>query len=237
MITYIELAIAIISLIFTIISTYLSFKQSNSNPTSNIEQRILQINPIYFVNNNYTNKYIDDQSIDNQNKSFMLKCIYTIHLLVIVFYYIFQLMECFDNEYSLVVAIIKTIILISLINIFYSLFILFFFKNNEYTVIKNLIAMKYYSLKVITDIILIAICTILMSENFINNTSFLLNMTSISLFDFIFQITWFFYTLQKSFKLIEPTKLYKEKLIRLIYYIPSYLIPFVMFFFFLENII
>ncbi|MFR1174392.1 MAG: hypothetical protein ACLSEA_12875 [Thomasclavelia ramosa] len=49
--TYIELAVAIISLIFTVISTYFSFKQSNSDPTYT-DQRILQINPIYFVTSN-----------------------------------------------------------------------------------------------------------------------------------------------------------------------------------------
>ncbi|MEY8302641.1 hypothetical protein AAK921_16975, partial [Thomasclavelia ramosa] len=61
--TYIELAIAIISLIFTIISTYLSFKQSNSDPTYTY-QLILQINPIYFVTNNCSIEHTDDQSVN-----------------------------------------------------------------------------------------------------------------------------------------------------------------------------
>ena len=124
--TYIELAIAIISLIFTIISTYLSFKQSNSDPTYTY-QLILQINPIYFVTNNCSIEHTDDQSVNNQNKSFIANSLFTFHMIVIGIYYIYQLMECTDNGNSIYTATIRTIILISVINIFYSLFVLLFF--------------------------------------------------------------------------------------------------------------
>ena len=97
--------------------------------------------------------------------------------------------------------------------------------------------MKHYSLKIITDTFLIIICSVLLTENFINDSILLLNMSSISFFAYMFQITWFFFTLQKSFKLIKPTKLYKEMLMRLILYVPSYIIPFIMIFIFLKDII
>ena len=223
--TYIELAIAIISLIFTVISTYFSFKQSNSDPTYT-DQRILQINPIYFVTNNCSIEHTDDQSVNNQNKSFIANSLFTFHMIVIGIYYIYQLMECTDNGNSIYTATIRTIILISVINIFYSLFVLLFFRNKRCTILKNIIAMKHYSLKIITDTFLI-----------INDSILLLNMSSISFFAYMFQITWFFFTLQKSFKLIKPTKLYKEMLMRLILYVPSYIIPFIMIFIFLKNII
>lgn len=234
--TYIELAIAIISLIFTVISTYFSFKQSNSDPTYT-DQRILQINPIYFVTNNCSIEHTDEQSVNNQNKSFIANSLFTFHMIVIGIYYIYQLMECTDNGNSIYTATIRTIILISVINIFYSLFVLLFFINKRCTILKNIIAMKHYSLKIITDTFLIIICSVLLTENFINDSILLLNMSSISFFAYMFQITWFFFTLQKSFKLIKPTKLYKEMLMRLILYVPSYIIPFIMIFIFLKNII
>ena len=218
--TYIELAIAIISLIFTVISTYFSFKQSNSDPTYT-DQRILQINPIYFVTNNCSIEHTNDQSVNNQNKSFIANSLFTFHMIVIGIY----------------TATIRTIILISVINIFYSLFVLLFFRNKRCTILKNIIAMKHYSLKIITDTFLIIICSVLLTENFINDSILLLNMSSISFFAYMFQITWFFFTLQKSFKLIKPTKLYKEMLMRLILYVPSYIIPFIMIFIFLKDII
>ena len=158
------------------------------------------------MTNNCSIEHTDDQSVNNQNKSFIANSLFTFHMIVIGIYYIFQLMECTDNRNSIYTATIRTIILISVINIFYSLFVLLFFRNKRCTILKNIIAMIHYSLKIITDTFLINIYSVLLTENFINDSILLLNMSSMSFFAYMFHITRLFFTLQKSFKFIIPTK-------------------------------
>lgn len=234
---FINICAPILSLIIDLIAlyfTYKSFDLDNNKYDYYTETRILQINPIFYINieNEILHNQINQDDIAYQNKKYISNSLFNVYLLLIFGYIIISYLFMVDFS-NLFYSLSK----IDLCNIFekclkystvfiivYCTGMLLIFTNRSISLSKNIIAMKYYSLKIISDVLLLSMLHY-MQINFF--------WREIYLFSFIFLISiqciWFEYSLRKSFKIINDTPLIKEKIKRYKSFVPGYLTPLVLY--------
>ena len=220
--------ISIISLILDFIALYITYKSLDIENNKNVyytNLRILQINPVFNINikNEFEHNQTSQEDIAYQNKKYISNWIFVVYLLLILGYitisYLFVI--DFSNISSILYSLSKIDLMMSykifenclkystVFIIVYCLGILFMFTNRSISLLKNIIAMKYYSLKILLDILLLSVLHYMQinffwGEMYIYSFIFIIGMQS----------SWFEYSLRKSFKLIENTQLIKEKIKR-----------------------
>lgn len=155
--------------VFIAILTYKSM-HPNKDDKSIVDIKILQINPEYFYNYQdaqYSKtKCISNEDNTYRNKRWIINMVYFIYLAAICISFIYMYLSVYDytNLMSFVSSLnrmtIGQILNITKICLFYisfsmfvySLFTFLVFYNRKTTVINNIIAMKYYVIKCISDI-------------------------------------------------------------------------------------
>lgn len=168
--------------VFIAILTYKSMHPNNDDK-SIVDIKILQINPEYFYNYQdaqYSKtKCISNEDNTYRNKRWIINMVYFIYLAAICISFIYMYLSVYDytNLMSFVSSLnrmtIGQILNITKICLFYisfsmfvySLFTFLVFYNRKTTVINNIIAMKYYVIKCISDISSLVI----INDNVFNN--------------------------------------------------------------------
>lgn len=164
-----EFIIGLVGLWFT----YKSFDFDNNNNESFMETRILQINPTFNINvkNEIIYNQTNQDNIIYQNKKYISNSIFTAYLLSILGYIIisYLFMTDFSSVSNLFNSLSKIDLMMSykifekcleystLFIMVYCIGMLLLFINKSISLLKNIIAMKYYSLKIISDILLLTV--------------------------------------------------------------------------------
>ena len=111
----------------------------------------------------------------------------------------------------------------------YSLFTFLVFYNRKTTVINNIIAMKYYVIKCISDISSLVIINDLTVINTNDTLSYLIYLIAFLIL-VLFQFTWFDYSLKKAFLDLKSSTYIPEKIYQFFSYFPVYLSPIVLYY-------
>ena len=232
--------------VFIAILTYKS-KHPNKDDKSIVDIKILQINPEYFYNYQdaqYSKtKCISNEDNTYRNKRWIINMVYFIYLAAICISFIYMYLSAYDytNLMSFVSSLnrmtIGQILNITKICLFYisfsmfvySLFTFLVFYNRKTTVINNIIAMKYYVIKCISDISSLVIINDLTVINTNDTLSYLIYLIAFLIL-VLFQFTWFDYSLKKAFLDLKSSTYIPEKIYQFFSYFPVYLSPIVLYY-------
>lgn len=214
--------------VFIAILTYKSM-HPNKDDKSIVDIKILQINPEYFYNYQdaqYSKtKCISNEDNTYRNKRWIINMVYFIYLAAICISFIYMYLSVYDytNLMSFVSSLnrmtIGQILNITKICLFYisfsmfvySLFTFLVFYNRKTTVINNIIAMKYYVIKCISDISSLVIINDLTVINTSDTLSYLIYLIAFLIL-VLFQFTWFDYSLKKAFLDLKSSTYIPEKI-------------------------
>lgn len=232
--------------VFIAILTYKSM-HPNKDDKSIVNIKILQINPEYFYNYQdaqYSKtKCISNEDNTYRNKRWIINMVYFIYLAAICISFIYMYLSVYDytNLMSFVSSLnrmtIGQILNITKICLFYisfsmfvySLFTFLVFYNRKTTVINNIIAMKYYVIKCISDISSLVIINDLTVINTSDTLSYLIYLIAFLIL-VLFQFTWFDYSLKKAFLDLKSSTYIPEKIYQFFSYFPVYLSPIVLYY-------
>lgn len=232
--------------VFIAILTYKSM-HPNKDDKSIVDIKILQINPEYFYNYQdaqYSKtKCISNEDNTYRNKRWIINMVYFIYLAAICISFIYMYLSVYDytNLMSFVSSLnrmtIGQILNITKICLFYisfsmfvySLFTFLVFYNRKTTVINNIIAMKYYVIKCISDISSLVIINDLTVINTSDTLSYLIYLITFLIL-VLFQFTWFDYSLKKAFLDLKSSTYIPEKIYQFFSYFPVYLSPIVLYY-------
>ena len=219
----------------------------NKDDKSIVDIKILQINPEYFYNYQdaqYSKtKCISNEDNTYRNKRWIINMVYFIYLAAICISFIYMYLSAYDytNLMSFVSSLnrmtIGQILNITKICLFYisfsmfvySLFTFLVFYNRKTTVINNIIAMKYYVIKCISDISSLVIINDLTVINTNDTLSYLIYLIAFLIL-VLFQFTWFDYSLKKAFLDLKSSTYIPEKIYQFFSYFPVYLSPIVLYY-------
>ena len=232
--------------VFIAILTYKSM-HPNKDDKSIVDIKILQINPEYFYNYQdaqYSKtKCISNEDNTYRNKRWIINMVYFIYLAAVCISFIYMYLSVYDytNLMSFVSSLnrmtIGQILNITKICLFYisfsmfvySLFTFLVFYNRKTTVINNIIAMKYYVIKCISDISSLVIINDLTVINTSDTLSYLIYLIAFLIL-VLFQFTWFDYSLKKAFLDLKSSTYIPEKIYQFFSYFPVYLSPIVLYY-------
>lgn len=232
--------------VFIAILTYKSM-HPNKDDKSIVDIKILQINPEYFYNYQdaqYSKtKCISNEDNTYRNKRWIINMVYFIYLAAICISFIYMYLSVYDytNLMSFVSSLnrmtIGQILNITKICLFYisfsmfvySLFTFLVFYNRKTTVINNIIAMKYYVIKCISDISSLVIINDLTVINTSDTLPYLIYLIAFLIL-VLFQFTWFDYSLKKAFLDLKSSTYIPEKIYQFFSYFPVYLSPIVLYY-------
>ena len=178
-----------------------------------------------------------------RNKRWIINMVYFIYLAAICISFIYMYLSVYDytNLMSFVSSLnrmtIGQILNITKICLFYisfsmfvySLFTFLVFYNRKTTVINNIIAMKYYVIKCISDISSLVIINDLTVINTNDTLSYLIYLIAFLIL-VLFQFTWFDYSLKKAFLDLKSSTYIPEKIYQFFSYFPVYLSPIVLYY-------
>ncbi len=235
---FIDKCIPVLSLVISLISTIIAYKtfHSNNDGEQIIDNKILQINPIYFNNFFYQSDVISDNTdtIKYKNRKWIVNLIFFVYLITLLFCFFYYTYSMYDFSsllsfftssnkilsYRFITVLIKCLHYVTIFSIIYSLTVLGIFYNRRETILKNLFAMKYYSIKIITDCVLLHLL-----KDFSSNEKVMIVYILLFLFLLFFQCNWFYHSLEKSFCLILPSAYLPNIVLDIARFFPAYLCP------------
>ena len=216
--------------VFIAILTYKSM-HPNKDDKSIVDIKMLQINPEYFYNYQDA-QYSKTKCISNEDNTYRNKR-WLIYMYLSVYDYT-DLMSFVSSLNRMTIGQILNITKICLFYIsfsmfVYSLFTFLVFYNRKASVINNIIAMKYYVIKCISDISSLVIINDLTVININDTLSYLIYLIAFLIL-VLFQFTWFDYSLKKAFLDLKSSTYIPEKMYQFFSYFPVYLSPIVLYY-------
>ena len=216
--------------VFIAILTYKSM-HPNKDDKSIVDIKMLQINPEYFYNYQDA-QYSKTKCISNEDNTYRNKR-WLINMYLSVYDYT-DLMSFVSSLNRMTIGQILNITKICLFYIsfsmfVYSLFTFLVFYNRKASVINNIIAMKYYVIKCISDISSLVIINDLTVININDTLSYLIYLIAFLIL-VLFQFTWFDYSLKKAFLDLKSSTYIPEKMYQFFSYFPVYLSPIVLYY-------
>ncbi|WP_405316810.1 hypothetical protein [Faecalibacillus faecis] len=246
---FINKCIPVFSLVLSLVSTIIAYKSLHSNKDDKriTNVRILQINPSYFYNHQdvqYSQtKYISNEDNTYRNKRWIINIVYFFYLAVICISFMYMYLSVYD--YTDLVSFVSSLnkmtsgqilnitktclfyMILSMLVYSFSIFLLFY--NRKASVINNIIAMKYYVIKCISDIFSLVIIHNLTVININDSLSYLIYLIALLIL-MLFQFTWFDYSLKKAFLDLKSSTYIPEKMYQFFSYFPVYLSPIVLYY-------
>lgn len=232
--------------VFIAILTYKSM-HPNKDDKSIVDIKMLQINPEYFYNYQdaqYSKtKCISNEDNTYRNKRWLINMVYFIYLATICISFIYMYLSVYDyTDLMSFVSSLNRMTIGQILNItkiclfyisfsmfVYSLFTFLVFYNRKASVINNIIAMKYYVIKCISDISSLVIINDLTVININDTLSYLIYLIAFLIL-VLFQFTWFDYSLKKAFLDLKSSTYIPEKMYQFFSYFPVYLSPIVLYY-------